>query len=673
MPRPVALSLCLAACAPAAPGGPAAEPPRPTERPASEARPLAAGTHRSNAPGDASGPDCLDLDGAARRHLQRGPDGALWLERWTVRPAPRGELVRVDPATGAERPVLMDILTATVAGERLIALRTVGEARGLLSERRRLTLSALDGADERPLSPPEHAVTSHALGRSHIFYTTEDGALHRRRLAPEPRGLDDAPGPLADGVLAVHAELPTGELLISVARGGRIELAVRTDAGAVRPLGVEPGPLALSTGHVLLDTPGGVAELRLPGSRAIGDVPRDTRRPGAPRSLAPGLHLLPGGLLLGPAGELRDPALPDPLARAAGAAIAEAVPVPEAIWALVRHDTDGDGDLTALADEADLCRLARDPTTPQHLPPRDRPRRLAAVWPALARLAAGDLSRGTLTAEAGALVLRTPDAGPPTLAALRARAAEVHRDAARLVGAPDLDLVLEWAGNDRRADVSWDSRLARPAIAVQARGLAVPDAPVRADHRLTLTPLPDGRHRVACEGHVRHDLPAPAALELRCAARLGPGDPDALAAATAVLRDMPPQTPVPFFLDLGALELRPTASDLWAGHPAGALTIEPPTALADLDDLLTALDRAADLGFVPTPRSPHPPARGAVHAPLDLAAPPGFADLPPAERDRRARALWALLAAHAERHHGGRLAPTHLVGTGHVIRRGRLE
>jgi hypothetical protein len=40
---------------------------------------------------------------------------------------------------------------------------------------------------------------------------------------------------------------------------------------------------------------------------------------------------------------------------------------------------------------------------------------------------------------------------------------------------------------------------------------------------------------------------------------------------------------------------------------------------------------------------------------------------------RRARALWDLLAAHADRHHGGRLAPAHLAGTRDVIRRGRLE
>lgn len=622
--RRLALGLCLAACAPATPG-PAALPPRPAAAPVDAAPPF-------------RGVDCLDLVGAPRRHLQRGPDGALWLERWRLRPAPPGPtepallgaLVRVDPTTGREEPVLTDILTAHVRDDHLIALRARGE-------RRVLTVAALDGSDERPLTPPDHPVSSHAPARDGVLYTTPDGVLHRRRLAA------DAPERLADDILAVLAELPNGEPLVHIARPDA-ELAVLR-GGDLHPLGLAPARVTLSEGHVLIDTPSG------------------------PRSLDGATD--PAGLRTRP-GELDDTDL-HLLARTD---VADALAVPAGLWALVRHDTDGDGSRDALLDEADLCRLERGSPSVLALPRRDRPRTLDTAWPALAQLATGDLSQSTLTREAGLLVVRAPGPGPRTLAALRARAAAVHREAAALLGTPDLDLVLEWSANHRHAAVSWDSRTARPALVVGGHDLAVPDAPVRASHRLLSEPLPDGRHRVTCEGHVAHDLPRPLALELRCAARLHPGDPEPLAAAAIVLADMSPETSHPFTIDLGALDLRPAASDLRAAHPDGDLALADAAALADLDDMLATLDAAAALGFAP----PEPPAllgrahaRAFVHPAPRLAAPPDFAGSADVERARRARALWELLAAHADRHHGGRLAPAHLAGTRDVIRRGRLE
>lgn len=633
----LALSLSLAACVPATPVGPAAVP----SRPATPATAPTAPPFRGVA--------CLDLAGAPRRHLQRGPDGALWLERWHLRPAPPGldapallgTLVRVDPTTGREEPVLTDILTAHVVGAHLVALRAAGE-------RRALSVATLDGEDERLLSAPDHPVTSHAPARDGVLYTTPDGALHRRRFA------DTAPERLADGAHAVLAELPTGEPLVSVARGDTLELAVLRQGG-LQPLALAPARVALPEGHVLIDTP---------------DGPRDLLGPPLPADLA----LLPGGLLTRP-GALLDPGLAA-LATFTDDAPADAIPVPEGIWALVRHDTDGDGARDALRDEADLCRLERGSPAPLSLPRRDRPRGLADAWPALSRLAAGDLSEGTITREAGLLVVRAPGPGPRTLAALRARAAAVHRDAAALLGTPELDLVLEWTANARHAAVSWDSSLARPALVVGGHDLAVPDAPVRAAHRLRVTPRPDGRHRVTCEGRVEHDLPGPIALELRCAARLHPGDPEPLAARAIVLTDMSPETSVPFTVDLGALDLRPAASDLRARHPSGDLALADDAALADVDDMLATLDAAAALGFAP----PEPPTplvrahmRAFVHAAPRLAAPPDFSDPADGERARRARTLWELLTGHAERHHGGRLAPAHLAGTRHVIRRGHLE
>jgi hypothetical protein len=276
----------------------------------------------------------------------------------------------------------------------------------------------------------------------------------------------------------------------------------------------------------------------------------------------PGAHPLPGGALA----RASDGAqflhfLDGRTAHFTGAPIAEVLPVPEGIWSLVRHDTDGDGQSSALADEADLCLLPS--TSRTHLPARDRPRRLASDFTALA---VGDLSGATAAIERGVLVLRAPGRGPTTLAALHARAAAVHRGAAELAGGPDLDLRLEWT-NHRHASVSWDSRLARPEIVAGGHG---------------------------------HDAPR---------------------------------------------ELDPAA-------------------LADLDDYLRTVDRAAALGFTPAP--------GRGHAPPRLAA-PGFADLSPRERTARAAVLWDLLAAHADRHHHGRLAPVHLAGTAHTIRRGRLE
>lgn len=509
------LLLALAACVPAGP--PAVDAPAPAPREAAVVT-------------DAR---CLDLPGAPRKRLQRGPDGALWLEQWTRRPAPRGDLVRIDPATGAEEHVLTDILSADVLTDRLVAVRPLDGDRSVLYGRRGLFTADLDGGRERPLTPPEHPLASHALAGDAALYTTPGGALYRRAF------LDERPEHLADGIAAVHAALSDGHLLVTPQ--GAADLAVLSPVGALRPLDLS-GPVTRTSGHVLVDTPSGARSLG-------GDLPA-------------GLRVLPGALARahGRAQLLLAPSDLAPLAVVAGAPVVEVVPDLDGVWALVRHDTDGDGASGPLTDEADLCLLGRGESL---LPARDRPRRLAAPLATFAALAEGDLSGATAALEAGVLVLRAPGPGPTALADLHARAAAVHRAAAALAGGPDLDLALEWAGNHRHAAVSWDSRARRPTVTAGGHGLALP------------------------------------------------------------------------------------------------------AAIADLDDYLRALDRAAALGFSPAPGPGHPAPR--------LAAPPGFADLPARERAARAAALWEILAGHADRHHHGRLAPLHLAGTAHTIRRGRLE
>lgn len=509
------LALSLALATSAGPSGPAVPPGAPTISAAAR---------------------CLDLPGAPRRNLQRGPDGSLWLELWTRRPDPRGDFVRIDPVTGTEAHVLKDIFAAHVHGARLVVVRPLGDDRSPLHGRRALLRADLDGTDERPLLPPEHHLGSYVLAHDSVLYTTPGGALYRRALT-DPRSEH-----LADDIAAVHAALPDGSALVTLT--GTDALSILTSAGALRPLDLAGAVLAISE-HVLVDSP--------TGTWSIANDPVHL----------PALRPLPGGALARAHDGIQHLHLLDGRSsRVTGAPIAEALPVLEGIWSIVRHDTDGDGQLTTLADEADLCLLPHASRT--HLPARDRPRRLAAEF---AALAAGDLSGATAAIERGVLVLRAPGRGPSALAALHARAAAVHRAAADLAGGPDLDLRLEWAGNHRHASVLWDSRIARPAIVAGGHG---------------------------------HD---------------GPPELD-------------------------------------------------PIALADLDDYLRTLDRAAALGFTPT--------SGPGHAPPRLAA-PGFADLTPHERAARATALWDLLAAHADRHHHGRLAPVHLAGTAHTIRRGRLE
>lgn len=525
------LALSLALAVSAGSSGPAA-PPASASTPATPVRPPGAAAPAS--PAASTSARCLDLRGAPRRHLQRGPDGALWLELWTRRPEPRGDLARVDPTTGSEGHVLSDILAAHVHGPHLIAVRALGDDRSVLHGRRTLSRADLDGSGERPLLPPEHALASYALARDAVLYTTQDGALYRRSLSDDHREL------LARDTTSVHAAWPDGSALVTLADSPA--LTVRTPSGAPRPLDLA-GPVTSTSEHVLIDSPTGAWSIR-------DDLVH-----------LPSLHPLPGGALVRAHDGVQHLHLGDGRTTAiTGAAIAEALPVPEGIWSLVRHDTDGDGLASALADEADLCLLPHASRT--HLPARDRPRRLAADFTALA---AGDLSAATAAIEHGVLVLRTAAPGPTSVAALHARAAAVHRAAAELAGGPDLDLRLEWAANRRHASVSWDSRVARPAILAGGHGHA------------------------------------------------------------------------------SALD------------PAGR---------ADLDDYLRTLDRAAALGFAP--------AAGPSHTAPRLAA-PGFADLSPRERAARATALWDLLAAHADRHHHGRLAPVHLAGTAHTIRRGRLE
>ena len=625
VPRRLALALAaFAACA--APSVPASAPRDPT--PAAAARPP-----------PFRGVRCLDLPGAPRRNLQLDARGDLLYERWTRE---RADLVRLDLASGAEEPVLTDILGGHRLEDRLVALRGEGP-------RRRLTIAA-PGLPEAPWTPPEHDLTSYALAPGAVLYTTGEDQLFR--LSPGAA----APVPLADAILAIHAA-DRDVILVSVAGEQGPELALLAPPAPPRRLAALPGPLALRSGQVLLDTDEGLAVLPLDLDAAP--------------SLLPGLDLPRGGPFLLRPGALLDPDTLAPRLRFTGAAILEALPVPGGIWALALHDTDGDGRARPLTDEADLCRLELDAAGPLALPTRTLPRRLAGALPALRQLLTGDLAGADLEFARGALLLRAPGPGPRAREALAARARDLHRAAVLVVGDPALELLVRWRGNDRHASVSWDSRSGRPLVRVGGHGLAADAAPHLAAHALRVALTPEGRHRVTCEGRLDLGPRPPWPLELRCAARPRDGGP---LREAALALDAPGARE--FSLDLGELDAPPAASELRLRHGGRDLDLTDPAELADLDDYLRVLDVAAALGLRPAdPRDElaRLRARDARHPPPALEQTPGFDGLDPGERRLRARAVWDLFAAHHARHHGQQLRVLRLAGQRGAIRRGELE
>lgn len=627
MPRHLTLGLAvLVACAsPAA--VPAGAPRDPTPVPAAVPPPF-------------RGVRCLDLPGAPRRNLQLDPRGDLLYERWTHGGA---DLVRLDLATGAEEPVLTNILGGHRLDDRLVALRDEGRSR-------RLTIAG-PGLPEAPWTPAEHDLTSYALAPRAVLYTTGEGQLFRLSLDAE------APSRLAEGILAVHAA-DGDAAIVSVATEQGPELALLAPPAPLRLLAAVPGPLTLHSGQLLLGTDEGLAALPLDG--------------GAP-SVRPGLELLRGGPFLRRPGALLDPDTLAPRIRFSGAALVEALPVPGGIWALALHDTDRDGHARPLTDEADLCRLELDAAGSLTLPTRTLPRRLAGALPSLRQLLTGDLAGGDLDFVRGALLFRAAGSGPRAREALAARVHDLHRAAVLIVGDHTLELLVHWRGNDRHASVSWDSSNRRPLVRVGGHGLAVDAAPHLAAHELRVAATPEGRHQVTCEGHLELGPRPPWPLELRCAARPRGGGPLLEAARTLAA---PTAGAVGFSLELGELDAPPAASELRLRHAGRELALTDPADLADLDDYLRLLDTATALGLRPSdPRDElaHLRARDARHPPPTLERTPDFDVVDLGEQRRRARAVWDLFATHHARHHGQQLRVLRLSGQGGAIRRGELE